>query len=147
MSYDQAGQTCKHQHLSADNLVNLLRRHGVSPTVQRLAVARVLFERAAHFSAEEIYQRLNHTDSRVSKATVYNTMGLFVAKGLVREVLVDREKTFYDSNTTPHHHLYNETTGCLTDIADTDVSFNSLPALPDRTLLQSVDVILRIRNR
>ena len=128
-------------------VAGLLRRHGVSPTAQRLAIARVLFEQAAHFSAEEVYQRLNQTNHRVSKATVYNTLGLLVAKGLVREVLVDREKVFYDSNTLPHHHLYDVATGRLTDIALADVSVNGLPALPDGTVLEGVDVILRVRSR
>ncbi len=122
-----------------------LRSHGVSPTHQRLEIAKVLFAQPAHLSADQIYRQVNSDGVRVSKATVYNTLGLFVARGLVREVLVDPSKVFYDSNTTPHHHIYNVASGALTDVAPTAVAIAKLPDAPAGTVVDGVDVIIRVR--
>ena len=84
-----------------------LQDKGVSPTQQRLEIAQILFARPQHLSAEEVLNIVNAQAPLVSKATVYNTLGLFARKGLVREVIVDPTKVFYDSNTTEHHHFYN----------------------------------------
>ena len=128
-----------------DTLTQKLREHRVSPTHQRLEIAKALFEAPAHLSADQVYRRVNSDGVRVSKATVYNTLGLFVARGLVREVLVDASKVFYDSNTKPHHHIYNTASGELTDIATTEVAIASLPDAPVGTVLDGVDVIIRVR--
>ena len=122
-----------------------LRSHGVAPTHQRLEIAKVLFARPAHLSADQIYRRVNSDGGRASKATVYNTLGLFVARGLVREVLVDANKVFYDSNTKPHHHIYNVASGALTDVSTTEVAIAVMPNAPAGTVLDGVDVIIRVR--
>ncbi len=125
----------------------LLRKHGIYPTAQRIAVAAVLFSSCRHFAAEELFQRVISSGSRVSRATVYNTLGLLAAKGAVREVIADPDRIFYDPNTHPHHHLYDETTGELTDIDESEVSFDRLPALPEGFELERVDVIVRLRPK
>lgn len=124
-----------------------LREHGISPTAQRLEIARVLFRRPAHFSAEEIYERVRRGKVRVSKATVYNTLGTFAACGLVREVLVDPSKVYYDSNTAPHHHFYDVEQGALTDIDGARIEVAGLPEAPPGTTVETVDVIVRLRRR
>lgn len=129
-----------------DLLVERLRAHGVSPTSQRLEIARVLFRRPAHLSAEEVYALVSRGKAHVSKATVYNTLGLFVQRGLVREVLVDPSKVFYDSNTSPHHHFYDVESHTLTDIDADQVAISNMPSLPDGTELESVDVVVRLRR-
>lgn len=123
----------------------LLERTGILPTNQRLEIARVLLGAAQHLSADQVLARLHDRASSVSKATVYNTLGLFAAKGLVREVIVDPAKVFYDSNISPHHHFFNVDTGALTDIDANDVVLARVPAVPSGTEVCGVEVIVKVR--
>jgi Fur family iron response transcriptional regulator len=137
----------KFQPVEHEAITELLRTHQITPTSQRVKIAGILFAAPAHFCAEELYARVNQDDADVSKATVYNTLGLFVAKGLVRQVFVEPGRVFYDSNTQPHHHFYDTDRTELTDIDAVGVALNELPPLPAETELDSVDVIVRIRQR
>jgi Fur family transcriptional regulator, iron response regulator len=87
------------------NLANVLRGHGIGPTHQRIEIAHALFSRCAHLSADQILAIVNERNAETSKATVYNTLNLFLEKKLIREVIVDPRKVFYDPTTTPHHHF------------------------------------------
>ena len=137
--------TDKHT-LSSQDMVGMLRRHDILPTQQRLMIARVLFERPRHFSADQVMSLVNEGRDHVSKATVYNTLGLFARNGLVREVIVDPTRVFYDPNTSNHHHFYNIDTGELTDIDASSLDVNDLPSLPAGTVAAGVDIIIRVRN-
>lgn len=132
--------------MSRLDILSLLEQHGILPTPQRIEVAEVLLERPQHLSAEQIIERLKQAGSGVSKATVYNTLNLFGERGLVRELMVDPERKFYDSTTRPHHHFYNVDTGELVDIPDEQVRFADLPALPEGTESESVEVLIRVRT-
>lgn len=132
--------------MSRTDILALFDRHGVLPTPQRLEVAEVLLCRPQHLSADQIIERLKDAGSRVSKATVYNTLNLFCDRGLVREVMVDPVRKFYDSTTHAHHHFYNVDTGELEDIADEAVAFSQLPELPSGTREESVEVLIRVRR-
>ena len=90
--------------MERSEVVKLLQDHDITPTRQRIEIAAFLFQREQHLSAENILAEVNSSSHRVSRATVYNTMGLFTSKGLVREVLIDRDRVFYDSNNAQHHH-------------------------------------------
>jgi Fur family iron response transcriptional regulator len=105
-------------------IVQLLRRHGISPTVQRVKIASTMLLRPQHLSAEQVLTLTNQTGRPVSKATVYNSLGLFASKGLIRELFVDQERAFYDSSTHPHHHFYNPLTQEICDIDPESVSVN-----------------------
>ncbi len=125
-----------------------LRDAGVTPTRQRMEIAQILFERPQHLCAEQLLARLREGTGRtVSKATVYNTLGLFARVGLVREVIADPSRVFYDSNTSEHHHVFDEETGRLTDLDPGLVDVASLPPLPDGMEVAGVDVIVRVRRR
>jgi Fur family iron response transcriptional regulator len=124
----------------------MLRQHGILPTQQRLLIAKVLFGRHHHYSADQVMRQVNAGEEHVSKATVYNTLGLFARNGLVREVIVDPMRIFYDPNTTHHHHFYNVDTGELLDIDSDSVRISELPHLPAGTTGAGVDVIIRVRN-
>src|SRR5512134_3618070 len=91
----------------------ILERHGIRPTAQRLRVAEIPLTAPRHLTAEQIIGTLRETSGRVSKATVYNTLNLFVDQGLVREVHADPERCVYDSTMVPHHHFQNLDTGEL----------------------------------
>jgi Fur family iron response transcriptional regulator len=129
-----------------DNLAEVLRRHGVNPTHQRIEIAYVLFSRQEHLSADQILAIVNDRHSETSKATVYNTLNLFLEKRLIREVIVDPNKVFYDPNTEPHHHLYNIDTGKLADIDASAIEISGLPPLPEGMVTEGVDIIVRVRS-
>lgn len=133
--------------MSRSDILSLLKSHGVMPTPQRMEVAEVLLDRAQHMSADQIIDRLRDSGSIVSKATVYNTLKLFSEKALVREVNVDPSRKFYDSTTHAHHHFYHVDTGELRDIPANQVSIMSLPDLPKGTEQESVEVLIRVRDR
>jgi Fur family transcriptional regulator, iron response regulator len=133
--------------LSGECLGEHLEAHGILPTQQRLQIADVLFSGHRHLSADQVLGEANERGYRVSKATVYNTLGLFARKGLIREVIVDPSRVFYDPNTGPHHHFYNLDTGELTDLDPERLPIHSLPPLPPGTVAEGVDVIIRLRNR
>ncbi len=97
-------------------------------------------------SADQILNALRAAGSRVSKATVYNTLNLFSEKGIVREVAVDPKHLVYDSTTTRHHHFFNVDTGELVDIESAGLEIRGLPDLPDGTTAESVELIVRVRN-
>lgn len=124
----------------------LLAAHEISPTKQRTEIAEVIFRRHEHLSAEEVFALVNASSSRVSKATVYNTLGLFAERGLIREVIADPARIFYDPNTAPHHHLYDAVTGTLTDIPADQLQVSGLPVVPEGMKIDGVDVIIRVRS-
>ncbi|MDP1680820.1 MAG: transcriptional repressor [Burkholderiales bacterium] len=133
------------QHYTRDDMAGLLRAHDITPTHQRIEIAYALFSRQEHLSADQIMAIVNDRHSETSKATVYNTLNLFKQHKLVREVIVDPSKVFYDPNTGPHHHFYNLQSGELIDIDARDVQIQGLPALPTGMVTEGVDVIIRIR--
>ncbi len=132
--------------LGTHDIAGVLKKNGVLPTQQRLMIARVLFDKDQHLSADQVMGKVNTGKDHVSKATVYNTLGLFARKGLVREVIVDPTRVFYDPNTSEHHHFYNIDTGELQDIDVSDVQVSQLPELPPETVAAGVDVIIRVRS-
>lgn len=135
-------------HFSTDRMeiIARLRACGISPTHQRVRIGEVLFAKAQHVSAEQVLTLVNKDQNEVSKATVYNTLGLFAQKGLLHEVIIDPNKVFYDTNLDKHHHLYHIDTGTLEDIDANQVKIDQLPELPEGTVLEDVDVIIRLRK-
>ena len=132
---------------SQETVAQRLAQRGAKPTTQRLKLAEVVFARPQHVSAEQVLQVARHRGIRVSKATVYNTLKLFVECGLLRELTVDRDRVYYDSTVHAHHHFYNVDTGEMIDIPPEAVSFAGVPAAPAGTEQDGVDVIIRVRNR
>ena len=132
--------------MTRSSILSLFERQGILPTPQRIEVAEILLDKPQHLSAEQIIDRLRDTGSRVSKATVYNTLNLFAERGVIKECMVDPVRKFYDSSTHPHHHFYNVDTGELSDIPDDLVCFNELPALPEGTQRESVELLIRVRK-
>ena len=109
---------------------SLLEQRGILATPQRLLVAELLFARVQHLTADQIIHALAEAGTQVSKATVYNTLNLFSAKGLLEPLQVDPERGLFDSNTEPHHHIHDVDTGELIDVPPGDVEFARLPPLP-----------------
>lgn len=128
-----------------ENVSSLLRKHGINPTHQRIEIAHALFSRQEHLSADQVMAIVNTRHAETSKATVYNTLRLFLEKGMVRELVVDPTKIFFDPNTTPHHHMYEVDTGRLSDIHG-DIRITGLPSLPPGLVAEGVDLIVRVRH-
>ena len=133
-------------HYSRDNMAELLRAHDINPTHQRIEIAYALFSRQEHLSADQVMTLVNGRHAETSKATVYNTLNLFLEKGLIREVIVDPSKVFYDPNTGPHHHLYEVDSGRLTDIDAGKVRIEGLPELPKGVETVGIDLIVRVKR-
>lgn len=133
--------------ITQESVARRLSSHGAKPTTQRLKLAEVVFARPQHLSAEQVLQVARTRGIRVSKATVYNTLNLFVECGLLRELVVDRDRVYYDSTVHAHHHFYNVDTGEMIDIPSEAVSFAGVPSAPAGTEQDGVEVIIRVRNR
>ena len=129
-----------------EDAASVLCEHGITPTVQRIDIAAVLLARPQHVCADQLQQMLAGHGTPVSKATVYNTLGLFARRGLVRELVVDSDKVLYDSNTTNHGHVYDVDTGALTDIEPGAIEVGALPPLPPGKVLEGIDIVVRVRR-
>jgi Fur family transcriptional regulator, iron response regulator len=131
---------------TAVTALHRLRAAGLRPTRQRLALARLLLGRGnRHITAEQLHGEALAADIKVSLATVYNTLHQFTAVGLLREVVVEPGRSYFDTNTDDHHHFFCEATGKLQDIPGAELNVNGLPLPPAGTEIRRVDVIIRVR--
>ena len=120
---------------------------GIRATEQRLQIASLLLRAPQHLSAEQITEVLRSAGTRVSKATIYNTLNLFAARGLIRQVNVDGNGAWFDSNVAPHYHFHDEQSGALLDVEPLDVQFSRLPEPPSGMEVAGIDVVIRLRKR
>ena len=128
-------------------LTEKLHLAGLRPTRQRMALAKILFsDHDRHVSAETLHQEAVAAAIPVSLATVYNTLNQFTKAGLLREVAIEGDRTFFDTNTSNHFHYYLEDSGSLVDIGSEDVSVTGLPALPPGMKIDRIDVIARLKK-
>ena len=128
------------------NLRQTLSQANLRPTRQRLLIAEYLFNGPdRHFTAEDLHLELSRRNEGVALATIYNTLGAFTEAGLLGTVSVDAGRVFYDTNTRPHHHLYDADHGALTDVETVNIKIEGLPDLPEGQVLDRVDVIIRTR--
>ena len=124
-----------------------LRAAGLRPTRQRLALARLLLENGnRHVTAEQLHSEALAAKIPVSLATVYNTLHQFIHCGILREVVVEPGRSYFDTNIDDHHHFFCETTGMLQDIPGDAVIVGQLPEPPEGAAISRIDVIIRIRQ-
>ncbi len=121
---------------------------GLRPTRQRLLLSKLLFERGEdwHVTAESLHEDVQKSGAKVSLATIYNTLHQFTKSGLLREIVVDSGKAYFDTNTSDHHHFYDARLGVLEDIPHDEVTLVSLPAAPKGSRIGRVDVIIQIEK-
>lgn len=130
------------------NALEKLKAAGLRPTRQRLALAKLLTERGhRHVTAEELYQEARQAQIPVSLATIYNTLHQFTTAGILREVAVDMGQSYFDTNTSHHHHFFDEVSGELSDIPADAIEIGRLPLPPGDRKIDSVEVIVRLRTK
>ena len=128
--------------------LDLLQTHGIKPTRQRLALSRLLFEgEHRHVTADQIFEEARSEGAEVSLATVYNTLHQFAQAGLLREVTVDMGQSYFDTNTSKHHHFFDADKGHLIDIPEDEVGIARLPSPPEGQQIAGVEVVVRLRRK
>jgi Fur family iron response transcriptional regulator len=134
-------------HLDGAGVGDRLRLAGIPLTLQRLAIGQIMLCAPVHLTADQVFSNVKGLIPEISRATVYNTLKLFTEKGLVRELIIDAERTVFDSNTAPHPHIYNSETGELTDINAGDLKVVGSAKLPDGLEVEAVDIVVRVRRK
>ncbi|HLS68177.1 MAG TPA: Fur family transcriptional regulator [Kiloniellales bacterium] len=131
-------------------LIEMLKSAGLRPTRQRLALSRLLFEGEdadhRHVTAEQLHGEALGKGIRVSLATIYNTLNQFTRAGLLREVVVEPGRSYFDTNVEDHHHFFFEGSGRLMDIPGDSVQLEQLPDAPAGARVRRVDVIIRLEE-
>lgn len=134
------------QLAATGTVTNKLHASGILPTRQRVLIGRYLFDEDKHLTADQLMTMVNSGEHSVSKATIYNTLGLFAEKGLLKEVVINPGRLVYDTNTGKHHHLYNINTGEITDIPLDSIA-TTLPKLDPALQVEGVEVVIRVHNK
>ena len=131
------------------NFIEKLRSSGLRPTKQRLEICKLLFDRKKtfHFTISDLSKILKkETNKKISLATIYNTVHSFKKKGYLKEISIDREKTYFDTNTSNHHHFLDISTNQLIDLKDDDVdNIKIKKSLPGKKI-KSIEVLVKIEN-
>ena len=129
--------------------VDRLRSSGLRPTKQRLTICKILFDRkdTFHFTIDKLKKKIEkNTKSKISLATVYNTVHAFKNNGYLKEISLQGNKTFFDTNSKSHHHFYDQDTGDLVDIKNEDIILSKLPSTPKGKKIKEIEVIVSIAN-
>ena len=120
---------------------------GLRPTSQRMILAKILFDGTnKHVTAEMLHQEALMSPKKVSLATIYNTLHLFTKLGLLREIIVDSDCSYFDTNRTNHHHFYREDTRELIDIDGSDIQIGHLPKPPEGSQITRIDMVVRTKK-
>ncbi|WP_029660302.1 iron response transcriptional regulator IrrA [Aliihoeflea sp. 2WW] len=133
---------------SAAQIETRVRRAGLRPTRQRIALADLLFAQGdRHLSAEELHEEAQGAGVAVSLATVYNTLHQFTEAGLLRILAVEGARTYFDTNTSDHHHFFVEGENRVMDIEHGPVTVTNLPEPPEGMEIANVDIVIRLRPK
>ena len=126
--------------------IKKLENSGIRATKQRRVLAKLIFEKGKrHISAEDLYDEVKKEDRKISLATIYNTLRQFTNYGLIREIVVDQNKSLYCTNNKSHYHLYIEDEGKIHDIPTKNINLD-IPSIPACLKLHDIDVIVRVRS-
>lgn len=146
----QAGAFCPSESACGDchDHCQLLRKAGLRPTRQRMALASLLFGKGdRHISAELLFEEARDSDLTVSLATVYNTLHQFTRAGLLKAISIDASRTYFDTNTGNHQHFFLEDSEEVVDMPEDMIRIANLPEPPEGMEIASVDVVVRVRRK
>jgi len=128
-------------------LVEKLRAVGLRPTLQRIALGELLFSKGdRHLCAEDLHAEARAALVPVSLATVYNTLNQFKAAGLLREIAIEGDRSYFDTNTSNHYHFFDDEKRQLMDIEIGELTVMGLPEAPEGKVIDRIDVIVRLRD-
>ncbi len=132
------------------DLASKLRTSGLRPTKQRVLLAEFLFNRdkTFHFTVENLNKAINkkNSDYKIALATIYNTVHAFKKAGHLKEIFIKEGKNYFDTNTSSHHHFYDEVNNELTDIENNKIELKKFPTPPKGKSIKDVNVIINIDN-
>ena len=129
--------------------IDRLRSSGLRPTKQRLTICKVLFDKKEtfHFTINNLKKKIEKNSKiKISLATVYNTVHAFQKHGYLKEIFLQGNKTFFDTNSTNHHHFYDQDTGDLVDIKNEDIQVSKLPSTPRGKKIKEINVTVSLAN-
>ena len=132
-----------------EHYIEKLRSSGLRPTKQRLMLCKVLFDRKEtfHFTIDNLKKKIEkNTKTKVSLATVYNTIHAFKNNGYLKEIFLQGNKTFFDTNSKSHHHFYDQDTGDLIDIKNEDIIVSKFPTAPKGKKIKEIEVTVSVAN-
>jgi Fur family transcriptional regulator, iron response regulator len=128
-------------------IVSKLQSAGLRATPKRIAIGGLLLDGVdRHVTADDVAAMARKAGVRVSLATVYNTLNQFVAAGLMKRIILDTDRTYFDTNVSEHHHLFFEDAGRLHDVPGDSIRVEGLPPLPKGAKVRSIDVIVRMEG-
>jgi Fur family iron response transcriptional regulator len=136
----------KRKIFKAQDVEQRLRSVGLRPTRQRVALATLLGDTHRHITAESLHAEAQKAGVAVVLATVYNTLHQFTQAGLLREVAVDSQRSYFDTNTGAHHHFFCEDDGSLIDIPGETIQVARVPPPPKGMAVDRVDVVIRVKR-
>ena len=125
----------------------IYRELNVTPTKQRVDLAKLIFSKKQHFTAADLISIADKKSLNISMATIYNTLSLLETKGMLKTINIENDLKFYDTNLENHHHLYNTTMSTLTDIDHDQVVFSDFPDLPKSLQIESTEVLIKVKNK
>ena len=129
-----------------NSAINILEKNGIRATKQRRVLAKLIFNKGKrHISAENLFDEVKEEERKISMATIYNTLKQFTSLGLIREIVVDQNKSLYCNNNQSHYHLYIVDEGKVIDIPTKNIDLD-IPSIPACLKLHDIDVIVRIRT-
>ena len=147
MAEQLTGKSASQNDAQRAVLAQKLKDHGLRTTTPRLMLAELLFAGGnRHITAEALFSEARAASLKVSQATIYNTLNQFCDAGLLREVQVDQERSYFDTNMSDHHHFYVEAEGRLIDIEQDAVALAKLPDAPDGFSVSGVDIVIRLEK-
>ena len=127
--------------------IEFLKKNDITPTKQRVELAELIFRENQHFTAADLIEIASESGLEVSQATIYNTLCLFERKNILKTIDLQNNCKFYDTNLTPHHHVYNTSTNLLTDIREEEINFSKLPNIPKSLVIEKTEVLIKVKNK
>ena len=127
--------------------IEFLKKNDITPTKQRVELADLIFREKQHFTAADLINVVTKAELKISQATIYNTLCLFEKKNILKTIDLQIDCKFYDTNLSPHHHVYNTTTNLLTDIGVEGINFSKLPSIPKSLVIEKTEVLIKVKNK
>ena len=127
--------------------IEFLKKNDITPTKQRVELAELIFRENQHFTAADLIGIVSESGLEISQATIYNTLCLFERKNILKTIDLQNNCKFYDTNLTPHHHIYNTSTNLLTDIREEEINFSKLPNIPKSVVIEKTEVLIKVKNK